>query len=224
MSGDLATQISYITTVLAAVAALGTAAAGLVDVLKCLPYGGISYCGFRFIREALRPVNAALAAVKITDPFATLHANWINGVPEEQQKAVAKSLIHLGLDTGTAADLAKGLGMDEAGLLGVATKIRNSTPLQEQDRNVLGRFDTLVGAIIDAGYERADQRYRNAAKLAAMIVAIALACVAAKLIGYNLGEAALIGLVSTPLAPIAKDLASSIQAAANAVNAVKSAP
>jgi hypothetical protein len=35
--------------------------------------------------------------------------------------------------------------------------------------------------------------------------------------------AIVIGLVSTPLAPVAKDLASSLQAAANAVNTVKQA-
>ena len=219
--GGLSDQIGYISTVLSALAALGTAAAGLVDVLKALPNGGISHIGFRCIRAALQPVNAALTAMSVADPFDTLHANWINGVPEDEQKAIAKSLIHLGLTPASAPTLADQLGVDKAALASAATNIQNGTPLSQQDLNVLGRFDTVVGAIIDAGYERGDQLYRNAAKLAAMVIAIILAVWAGQLFGFDVWKAALVGVVSTPLAPIAKDLASSIQAAANDVSVVK---
>jgi hypothetical protein len=217
-------DLSYIATILSAVAALGTAAAGLVDVLKTLPDGGVSMIGFGRIRAALTPVDAALAALPHLDPYDTLHGNWINGVAEDQQKAVAKALIHLGLTTKTAPALAAGLGIDPVALMAVAQKIEAGGGLTSQDSGILGRFDTLVGAILDAGYERGDQQYRNWAKLIAMVIAVVLAAGAAALIDFtwkNVVEGALIGLVSTPLAPIAKDLASSIQAAANAVNTVK---
>jgi hypothetical protein len=220
----LSQQIAYISTVLAAIAALGTAAAGLVDVLKTLPDGGVSHIGFDAIRQALQPLAAAFEAIKLAKPWDTLHANWINGVPSSQQKAVAKSLIHLGLTPDNAAELAASLGIDPAALKQVADNIKAGTPLSQQNLNVLGRFDTMVGAILDAGYERAGQKYRNGAKLAAMVISVILAALAGLLTHFNVAEAALIGLVATPLAPVAKDLASSIQAAANAVSVIKAKP
>src|SRR5262249_11092941 len=89
----------------------------------------------------------------------------------------------------------------------------------------LGQFDTALSAVLDAAYERGDQKYRNAAKVLAMIVAMVMAGLA----GYfffgggwqTVGKALLVGLAATPLAPIAKDLASSLQAAAGAVGAIK---
>ncbi len=51
---------------IAAVGALGTAAAGVVDAFKSLPGGGISNAGFGFIEEAAQPffnnVSRATAA------------------------------------------------------------------------------------------------------------------------------------------------------------------
>jgi hypothetical protein len=79
----------------------------------------------------------------------------------------------------------------------------------------------MLSALIDAGYEEADQQYRNWSKLYASIIAVVLAVIAAAFLGFNLILAVLIGLVSTPLAPVAKNLTSSLQAAASAMNAVK---
>jgi hypothetical protein len=101
--------------------------------------------------------------------------------------------------------------------------------------NVLGRFDAVVSAILDLGYERADQLYRNAAKAAAALVAVVLAVAAGALI-HNTGAPApadsyfpnhffvalLVGLVSTPLAPVAKDVSTALTAAVRAVGAFKS--
>jgi len=220
MGTDISRQITDIVTILSAIAALGTAAAGLVDVLKS-PWGGISNFGYGIIKAALKPVMPALKAIKDVDPLDTLHANWINGVRENQQKAVAKSLIHLGLTPENAATLADNLGIDPGALEKVANSIRTGTPLTATDLNVLGRFDTMVGAILDAGYERGDQRYRNVAKLAAMAISVLLAVWASHLLSVDSWRAVLVGLLATPLAPVTKDLVSSIQAAANAVNAVK---
>lgn len=51
MSDDL---VPYITNALGAVAALGTAAYGLVDATKAFG-GGASNAGFRFIRDEVQP-------------------------------------------------------------------------------------------------------------------------------------------------------------------------
>ena len=213
--------ITNITAILTAIAALGTAAAGLVDTLKTLPYGGVSQIGFPTIKFHLRPVNSAFSAIGQLDPWDTLHANWINGVATDQQKAIAKSLVHLGLTPQNAPGMAAALGIPPAALSSAATNIFNCIALSPQDTNVLGRFDTMVSAILDAGYEEADQKYRNWSKLIAAVIAVVMAMIAAKVLGIDPGLGIPIGLVSIPLAPVVKDLTSSIQAAANAVNVVK---
>ena len=102
--------------------------------------------------------------------------------------------------------------------------------------NLLGRFDAVVSAILDAAYERGDQQYRNTAKAMAALIATVLAVIAGGIIFFSIEKsptvtdyissgffllAALVGLISTPLAPVAKDLTSSLQAAVKAVNAAR---
>jgi hypothetical protein len=153
----------------------------------------------------------------------TLRANWLNGVPTDDQKAKAKALIHLGLTQKNAPSLAKASGLDAAALSAAAAKIDIGAPLDANDVTLLGRFDAIVSAKLDAGYERADQFYRDTAKLLAGIVAVVLALWGNALLPqpYHWWGAMLVGLVATPLAPIAKDLTSSLAAAVTAVQAVK---
>jgi hypothetical protein len=91
---------------------------------------------------------------------------------------------------------------------------------------VLGTYDVMASAVLDFGYERADQFYRNTTKLAAAGCAIVLAVAARWLMDGTFSRdsllmAAIVGLVATPLAPIAKDLATSLTTAAKAVGALK---
>jgi hypothetical protein len=207
---------------IAAVAALGTAAFGLVDASKAL-WGGPSLFGFGYIRGTLLPFAPALDVAGSDMFFSTLKANWINGVAIGDQKAKAKSLIHLGITGANAASLAKAADVDAAQLEAAAKKIDDGTALTVEELTLLGRFDAIVSAKLDEAFERADQAYRNGAKVLACGVAVGLAVWAD--LGLDLGlpwyEAVLAGLVSTPLAPIAKDLASSLQTAAGAVSALK---
>jgi hypothetical protein len=231
-------QLGNILNIIAAAGALGTAAYGLVDAFKAFG-GGVSNAGFSYIRKALTPFLAGHGisfAFGSADVFATLRANWLNGVSKADQKAIAKSLIRLSLTPEGAGQLAKASGVDAQSLKACAERIRDGGILLPQDINILGRFDAVVSAVLDEGYERADQQYRNTSKIAAGTVAIALAVVAggiifvtgaaAQSLGKYLGStdlliAILIGAVSTPLAPIAKDLSSSLAAAVKAVSAVK---
>jgi hypothetical protein len=229
--------VPYVTNALGAVAALGTAAYGLVDASKAFR-GGASNAGFRFIRDAVQPfIQGAPASTADSQAFGpqqilvTLRANWLNGVAKADQKAIAKSLIRLCVTPDSADSLAKATGLDPAALKNVATKIRDGNELSSQEINLLGRFDAIVSARLDAGYERADQQYRNTAKVLAAIVAIVLAVVAGGLIygkpvadylgSANFWVALLIGAISTPLAPIAKDLSTTLVAAVNAVRGTK---
>jgi hypothetical protein len=229
---DVSGQLPSIPEFIAAAGALGTAAYGLVDASKFIA-GGMSNPGFGFIRKAVRPLLGAAGDYGPEQILATLKANWLNGMAKADQKAVAKSLIRLGLTSGKAELLAKATGVDAGALATAAKSVTDGAELTVTDMNVLGRFDAVVCAILDLGYERADQLYRNAAKAAAALVAVVLAVAAGALI-HNTGVPAdsyfpnhffvalLVGLVSTPLAPVAKDVSTALTAAVKAVGAFKS--
>lgn len=229
--------LTQVTVAITAVGALGTAAFGLVDASKLLP-GLIPSSGFAFIRKLVTqlapasdravPHGSALTASAITD---TLHANWVNGMALADQKSVAKTLVKLRLNAETAPDLASLTGVDKGVLTSVAKKLANGEDMTQPEKDTYGRFDVLLATFVDRAFQNADQRYRTTAKSAACLVAIALAEAAAYLLGlltsdghpmwHNIGMAALVGLIATPLAPVAKDLATALNTAARAVQSVK---
>ena len=102
-------NITEATQAIGAIAALGTAAFGLVDASKGL-WGGPSEFWIYLYKAGSTPFAPALAIVDAKAFFETLHANWINGVPTDDQKAKAKALIHLGLTPENAQSLAKASG------------------------------------------------------------------------------------------------------------------
>jgi hypothetical protein len=218
--------IPDIPNAIAAIGALGTAAYGLVDGSKAIR-GGASNHGFSYIDAAMQPFRAALDKLGEGVADRTLRANWLNGVATADQKAAAKALVRLGLGADVADRLAVGTNINATALGVAAQKIDTGVPLLQPDMNILAQFDARLSAILDAAYERADQQYRNAAKLWSCAVAVVLALAAGWMIqGAAFGvagaaEAILVGLVATPLAPVAKDLASTLQAAAAAVTAVR---
>jgi hypothetical protein len=223
----LADNLGYILNLIAAAAALGTAAFGLVDASKGF-WGGLSNPGFGYIRKAIEALLAASAAVPTAfgpkQILETLRANWLNGVSKADQKAVAKSLIRLMLKPETAPAMAAAVGVNADHLTLAAGHVQDNENLTEQDIKVLGTYDVMVSAVLDFGYERADQFYRNCAKIAAAICAVVLAVAAKRILDgsfENLPTAVVVGLIATPLAPIAKDLSSSLNAAVKAVSAFK---
>jgi hypothetical protein len=229
--------LTQVTAAITAIGALGTAAFGLVDTSKLLPWL-IPSSGFAFIRNLVKqlappsegtvPPRSALAAPAITD---TLRANWVNGMALSDQKTVAKALIKFRLNEETAPKLATLTGVNKDVLTSVAQKLGNGQPMTPPEMDTYGRFDLLLATFIDRAFQRADQRYEATAKSAACIVAVLLAEAAAyflrmldangRLNWQNVGTAAVAGLIATPLAPIAKDLASALTTAAKAVQSVK---
>ncbi len=226
LNGSLTNIVNF----LIAAGGLGTAAMGLVDTSKVF-CGGPSNFGFGRVETALEPFLAPLAknspAFGKTEILGTLKANWLNGVPKADQKAKAKSLIHLGLTKGSARALAKAAGVDPDTLESLAHKTATGKKVMQDEINVLGQFDAVLSATLDAAYERGDQIYRNASKFLAMAVSTILGGVGGLIIfqdNLTLGNIALsllTGIIATPLAPVAKDLASSLQAAVTAVSALK---
>ncbi len=231
------TTLTQVTIAITAVGALGTAAFGLVDASKLLP-GLIPSSGFAFIRKLVTqlapatggtvPHGSALGVPAITD---TLQANWVNGMALADQKSVAKTLIKLRLNAESAPDLATLTGVDKNVLISVAEKLANGEAMTQPEMDTYGRFDILLATFIDRAFQKADQRYRTTAKSAACLVAIVLAEAAAYFLGmlatkglpiwHNVGLAALVGMIATPLAPVAKDLATALNGAAKAVQSVK---
>jgi hypothetical protein len=219
-----------VTQYVAVAAGLGTAAFSLVDATKAIG-GGVSNCGFKHIRRVVSSFFSEEAkGSKTSGPFhvdevlATLQANWLNGTRLADQKAIAKSLIKLCLDADSAGQLAKATGVSEDTLRTIATKVASSDPLDPRETDVLGRFDLMLTALLDRGYERADQSYRNSAKAWSMMAAVLLALAGEAMIGqgsFKFGEALLVGLIATPIAPVAKDLTSALQAGVKAAQLLR---
>ena len=214
-------------TALSAIAALGTAAFGLVDATK--PFnGGISNVGYGFIRSALEPFEPALRTISAEDPYVVVKANWLNGVAKTEQKAATRNLIRLGFNTRTAASMAGHVLPDDHDLLiATAQKIESGQMPSETELAVLARFDAIIDARLDAAFERAEQKFRNTSRVAAAVIAILLAELgAAVIVGEKFTSttfwlALFIGFIAVPVAPIAKDLSSAISTAAAAFKAVR---
>jgi hypothetical protein len=231
-------------TTVAAIGALGTASFALVDATKIARDGGISNSGFSCIESAVQQlfpgaVRKPKSSLPSGGPNTTgdeqklldiLHGHWINGSALGDQKAIAKSLIKLRLTPQTAQNFAAATSVDGKVLSQVASKMTQGEELNPQEINALGRFDLALTAILDEGYQRADQKYRNSARVLASAVAVVLAVLGGLSISENpamyfwsveMSRAVLCGLLATPLAPIAKDLANAVAAGVKVAQAVK---
>jgi hypothetical protein len=205
-----------------AIGGLGTAAYGVVDVSKGFG-GGVSNRGFGDIKKVVSQfIPAALAgssrsALSQQSVLETLRANWLNGMALGDQKSVAKALIKLNLNEDSAGKMGAATGVDSTVLKTIAKKLPAGADLTTEETDAYGRFDLSLSALLDQGYQRGDQRYRNSAKLLAVPVAIGLALLGAwaispkNLSSLDAWRAVAGGLLATPLAPMAKDLASAIQ-------------
>jgi hypothetical protein len=204
---------------IAATTGLGTAAFAVVDASKAFG-GGPSNIGFWHIERAVEPFFSDLpgAAIGKTMVLASLKANWLNGDKDkEQQKTVAKSLIKLNLSPESVDQYAEATGIDKILLGKIAEGISTGVALDTDQTHVVERFEAIVSAKLDAGYGRADQLYRNVAKLLASAVAMGLAIIASAYFDIGLPRALMMGLFAAPLAPVSKDLADGLASALRAV-------
>jgi len=221
--------------VITAIGGLGTAAFGLVDAAKSA-FSSINRVGFDHIRDvvsSLTPEGTSAGlptnALPRANILETLEANWANGNDVTSQKAIAKSLIKLHLSAASASDVAAKTNVDPVLLAEVAGSIVSGTSLTQQQSDAYARFDLIVTALLDEAYQIGDQVYRNWTRTLAAMVAVVLAFVGGwALVGteayWHSSDpllAVLVGLLATPLAPIAKDLSTALASAVNAMQAVK---
>ncbi|MGB9408552.1 MAG: hypothetical protein WCA89_13515 [Terracidiphilus sp.] len=233
MSSDVL-HVMPLPQIITAIGGLGTAAFGLLEATKpVIPW--INHIGFGRIRstvtgltpgeqDAKQPMNA-LPQKKI---LQSLLANWVNGTDLTSQKAIAKSLIKLHLSAGNARAIAAETNVDPDLLTQVATSMVSGEALTTQQSDANARFDLIVTAMLDESYQHADQVYRNWTRGLAALIAVLLAVVGGRTLvdtGFWFSKdmllALLVGLLATPLAPIAKDLSSALATAVNTMQLVK---
>jgi hypothetical protein len=218
--------------IIAAIGGLGTAAFGLVDSTK--PFaGGVNRIGFKRIENLVRSLTPGTGANGLTQDkiVDTLRANWYTGQDLTSQKAIAKSLIKVGLNHSNADALARATGVNHAVLKTVAESIAKGTPLNPDQTDVYARFDFILTALLDEAYQRSDHDYTNGTRIAASMFAVLLAFVGGWIVknslfldyirSNDLWIALMVGLLATPLAPIAKDLSSALATAVNTMQQIK---
>jgi hypothetical protein len=217
--------------VITAIGGLGTASFGLVDSTKVLG-GGVNRIGFGRIQDVVQRLTPGAPANGLTRATIvdTLKANWYNGTDLTSQKAIAKSLIKVGLNSGNSAALAAATGVDAAILTEVATCIGTGTALSPAQTDVYARFDFILSAMLDEVYHRSDEAYATGTRVVASIFSLILAILGGWTLhkdptpyfwSNDLAVAALAGILATPLAPIAKDISSALATAVNAMQSVK---
>lgn len=200
-------------TIVLAVGALGTAAFGIVEALK---WTAVGLFGFGQISRLLGPsVFKALAIAYGPEYLSLLRAQYRSASAEAQLPRIIRQGTRIGLTPETAADLARSIGVVEAGdLTSVAKALHSGAELSGQQRSVLGRFELALDARIDAAMALANDRYAGSLRVIASLVAILIALAVGLSAGQDFLISLVVGLAAVPIAPVAKDLSKAIRAAA----------
>jgi len=195
-----------------ATAALGTAAFGIVEALKGTRLGE---AGFATIIRMLGPLIDTLRVA-----YGPGYQQVLRGQYRGDSAELARTLrqgVRVGLTADLARRIAEYLGTVDGAVLEDAVKAATTgSDLSSEQRNVIGRFELAADARIDAGLTRAQSAYANTLRVAASVIALLIAGI----VGTSLGrpwQGLLVGVCAVPLAPVAKDLVSALQAATRAL-------
>ena len=218
-------NLDKVIALIAATGGLGLAAMSLVDAFKAIPGGGVSRIGFSHIRRVLVLFDRVLAQAAGDAWETVILSHWINGRTRADQIGVIRSLLRLGLNPETSAQLVAIGNVEAAPFAKAAEKLVKGQALSEADVNLIGRVEAAVEARLDAAFDLGDQSYRNASRVLAGLIAVILAVAASLILDepHGVGAGILVGLLAVPIAPIAKDLVSALTAAAGAVKAARKA-
>lgn len=221
-----------LTTWVASTGAVGTAAFGIVETLKGTAVGTV---GAGRVKELLgEQYWKALEAVygkgldglvtetfrKGADPLAQLLKTGLrlalshepsadvlgSSVPREKGEPELKHA------AATLRDGArKALADAEGRKSGDGADERLEPPIEEsrvesESRAVMGRFEALMSARVDAAVCAAQRRFAAWMQFLAMVLAVAGGVGAAAALGESLLGGLLIGLAAVPVAPVTKDL------------------
>ncbi len=199
-----------------ATGALGTAAFGVVETLKILP--AIGNAGFPVAQRHLGPLHQALEVA-----YGGQYLDLLRGqYRAEDRDLLARSLrqgVRVGITDANAGVIAGFLGSIDTAILAAAIKAAESgDSMTAQQRNIIGRYELAADARIDAALTLARARYIDVARITAMVVALTISfAVGLSAPNGDWFTVLVVGLAAVPLAPIAKDVASGIQAATKAL-------
>jgi hypothetical protein len=208
--------IDHLGAAVLAAGALGTAAFGIVEGMKRWRFVGEA--GFTTLLKLLAPLLDALTKAYGKDTERLLRAQY-RGDSRELARIIRQGA-RLGLTPQNAAALATALGVvDPAKLVQVAQAIEAGKDLTAEERNILGRFELAVDARIESAMTLALDMYRRTVIIVAAFIAVAIALVVGWQLGVPLLQAVLVGVAAVPLAPVAKDVAAALKAAADALRA-----
>ncbi|HYL01764.1 MAG TPA: hypothetical protein VEU78_11255 [Steroidobacteraceae bacterium] len=209
--------INTLSSAIAAAGALGTASFGIVEGLKWTALGA---AGFGCIGEYLgQDLTACLRSAYGPEFERLLRAQYRQD--SRSQSIIAKSLrqgVRIGLTTANAENVARFLGtVAPAALRQAAAAVESSTPLSDAERGAIGRFELAADARIASALSRAQDVYLGWVRGSASLCAIVLGIATALILGSDLVDGLIVGVVAVPLAPIANDVVAALQAATRAM-------
>jgi len=240
MPDNFTLQWSQFGAAVAAVGAFGVAAFGLVESAgKAFAWRGygLPYAGFGAVRRAIRHLTPALKVAYGDDYMEIIAYQYRAGRSTGQAPDTIRQGVRLGLpfmpvdEAATLIDSVwdldrRAVDKPNATALAKALQAIGTPPPKATDEGVLaqalaGRFATALDARVTAAFEVGEDHYEALAKLIAGMVAIGLAVGFDDGLGWpvRLPIALIIGVVAVPLAPVAKDVSTSLQ---NALTAFKS--
>lgn len=206
-------MFDQLTSIILTASSLGVTAFGIVETLK---WTRIGQFGFNEMRKHLGQLILALETTHSTNLEQVLRSLY-RGEHSELAKTLRQG-VRAGLTTDNAATLALTLHtINENALTAVAAAFAAGTELTSEQRNVLGRFELAADAKIDAALMSAQSHYAGKMRLLAGAIAICLGLIlglvqsASQFDLFTLGQALIVGILAIPVAPIAKDLVSTLQ-------------
>jgi len=209
--------ISTLSGVIAAAGALGTASFGIVEGLK---WTALGTAGFGCIGEYLgQDLVGCLRVAYGPDFERLLRAQYRQD--SQAQSVIAKSLrqgVRIGLTAANAENVARFLGAVAPGSLKqAAAAVEAARALSDAERAAIGRFELAADARIASALSRAKDAYLGWVRGAASLCAIVLGVATALMLGSELVDGVIVGIVAVPLAPIANDVVAALQAATKAM-------
>jgi hypothetical protein len=200
-------------TIVLATGALGTAAFGIVEALKWTRFVGL--IGYSRLVDLLGPIWGTLERA-----YGAAYEEVLSGQYRGDRGELVRMIrqgVRIGLTVENAPHVAGFLGVvDGADLAQAASRLKDAETMSKEHQQVLGRYELAVDARIESALAMAQSQYAGMMRTIASFIALGIGGG----VGIYLSEpflGFLIGLAAVPLAPIAKDLVSALQAATMAL-------
>lgn len=189
-------------------------------------------------RVGLDPLLPPLALAYGDDVMELLKAQYRSSRAKGDLPRTLRQGVRIGFGTmepGQIADCVMGLGLPRGTADLAAEAIHRARMLRppasgeeerlpatgeptvsEEGRSALARLETTIDARIDAALALAEIEYVTQTKVLAMVVSLAIAFGVGLYLGRSVVECFAVGIAAVPLAPVAKDLSTALQAAVKA--------